>query len=147
MDHKSSLKHRLLEKSKLPKQACEEGHRICWKEVKVLQIEPNTTYRKYKESALMSLVAHLISHPNLDVSPIWTPSLKQKSEYYNSTQFGSYGKVMFLCWYYTDALFEYRFYFRLGPIWYLEIFACVNFNPWHICFISDFKGQCTMSQN
>jgi hypothetical protein len=29
---------------------------ICWEEAKVLQIKPNTTYRKYEESAHMSLV-------------------------------------------------------------------------------------------
>jgi predicted transcriptional regulator len=40
----------LLEKSKLTQHAYEEGHRICWNEAKALQIEPNTTYRKYKES-------------------------------------------------------------------------------------------------
>jgi hypothetical protein len=38
-----------------------------------LQIEPDTTYRKYKESAHMSLVDHTISQPILDISPIWTP--------------------------------------------------------------------------
>jgi hypothetical protein len=47
--------------------------RICWNETKVLQIEPNTTYRKYKESAHMSLLDHLISQSNLDISPNWTP--------------------------------------------------------------------------
>jgi hypothetical protein len=44
----------------------------CWKEAKVLQIEPNTTYTKHKESAHMSLIDHLISQPGSDVSPIWT---------------------------------------------------------------------------
>jgi hypothetical protein len=39
-----------------------------------LQIELNTTYRKYKESAHMSLVAYLISQASLDISPIWTPT-------------------------------------------------------------------------
>jgi hypothetical protein len=62
----------LLEKSKLAQQAYEEGHRICWKEAKVLQIEPNTTYRKYKEAAHMSLLDDSISQPSLDI-PIWTP--------------------------------------------------------------------------
>jgi hypothetical protein len=38
----------------------EEGHKICLKEAKVLQIEPNATYRKYKEAAHMSVVDHLI---------------------------------------------------------------------------------------
>jgi hypothetical protein len=47
--------------------------RICRRESKVLQIEPNTTYRKYKESAHMSLVDHPISQPSLDISPIWAP--------------------------------------------------------------------------
>jgi hypothetical protein len=64
----------LLEKSELAQHAYEEGHKICCTEVKVLHIEPNTTYRKYKESAAhMSLLDHPISQPSLDISPIWTP--------------------------------------------------------------------------
>jgi hypothetical protein len=46
---------------------------MCWKEVNVLQIEPNATYRKYKESAHMSEVYHSISQPSLDISPTCTP--------------------------------------------------------------------------
>jgi hypothetical protein len=46
MEHKYNLTQDLLEKSKLTQHAYEEGHKICWNEVKVLQIEPNTTYRK-----------------------------------------------------------------------------------------------------
>jgi hypothetical protein len=53
-----------LKKSKLAQHAYEEGHRICWNEAKVLQIESNTTYRKYKESVPMSLVDHPISQPS-----------------------------------------------------------------------------------
>jgi hypothetical protein len=45
---------------------------MCWKEAKILQIEPNTTYRKYKESAYIPLVGHPISQASLDISPIWT---------------------------------------------------------------------------
>jgi hypothetical protein len=63
----------LLEKSKLAQHAYEEGHKICWNKARVLQIEPNTTYRKYKESAHMPLLDHPISQPSLDISPIWTP--------------------------------------------------------------------------
>jgi hypothetical protein len=48
---------------------------IYWNEAKVLQIEANSTYRKYNESAHMSLLDHLISQPSLDISPIWTPSI------------------------------------------------------------------------
>jgi hypothetical protein len=36
----------LLEKSKVAQHEYEEGHKICWNEAKVLQIEPNTAYRK-----------------------------------------------------------------------------------------------------
>jgi hypothetical protein len=60
-EHKYNLTQGLLDKSKLAQHAYEEGHKICWKDAKVLQIEPNATYRKYKESAHMSLAAHLIS--------------------------------------------------------------------------------------
>jgi hypothetical protein len=45
---------------------------VCWKEAKVLQIEPDTTYRKYKESGHVSLIDHPISQPSLDISPILT---------------------------------------------------------------------------
>jgi predicted GIY-YIG superfamily endonuclease len=71
--HKYNLTQGLLEKSKLAQHTYELGHQICWKEAKVLQIEPSTTYRKYKESADVSLVDILISQPGLDSSPIWTP--------------------------------------------------------------------------
>jgi hypothetical protein len=72
-EHKYNLTQGFLEKSKLVQHAYEEGHKICWNEAKVLQIGPNTTYRKYKESAHMSLLDHPISQPSLDISPIWTP--------------------------------------------------------------------------
>jgi DNA-binding transcriptional regulator YhcF (GntR family) len=52
---------RLQVKSKLVQHAYAEGHKICWNEAKILQIEPNTTYRKYKEFAHMSLIDHPIS--------------------------------------------------------------------------------------
>ncbi|PNF20841.1 hypothetical protein B7P43_G12067 [Cryptotermes secundus] len=44
----------LLGKSKLAQHAYEEGHKICRKEVNVLHIEANITYRKYKESIHVS---------------------------------------------------------------------------------------------
>jgi hypothetical protein len=67
-EHKYNLTQRLLQISKLARHAHEEGHKICRKETKVFQIEPDTTYRKYKESANMSLVDHLISQTSLDIS-------------------------------------------------------------------------------
>jgi hypothetical protein len=60
----------LLEKSKLAQHAYEEGHKICWNKARVLQIEPNNTYRKYKESAHKSLLDHPISQPSVDISPV-----------------------------------------------------------------------------
>jgi hypothetical protein len=53
-----------LENPNLAQHAYEEGCNICCKEAKALQIEPNTTYRKYKESTHMCLAAHSISLPS-----------------------------------------------------------------------------------
>jgi hypothetical protein len=48
--------------------------KICWNEVTVLQIgEPNTTYRKYKDLAHLSLLNHPISQLSLEISRTWTP--------------------------------------------------------------------------
>jgi hypothetical protein len=72
-EHKYNPTKCLLETSKLAQYAYEEGYKICCNEAKALQIEPNTAYRKYKESARMSLLDYPISQPSLDISPIWTP--------------------------------------------------------------------------
>jgi hypothetical protein len=72
-EHKYNLTQGLLAKSKSAQHEYEEGHKICWNEAKVLQIESITTYRKYKESAHMSLIDYPISRPSLDISPMWTP--------------------------------------------------------------------------
>jgi hypothetical protein len=69
----NNLAQCLLEKSKLAQYAYEEGHTIFMNEAKFLQIEPITTYRKYKKSAQMSLIHHPISQASLDISPTWTP--------------------------------------------------------------------------
>jgi hypothetical protein len=63
----------VLEQLKLPRHSYEENHKICAKQVKVLQIEPNTTYRKYKKFALTSLVDHSVSESILDIYRIRTP--------------------------------------------------------------------------
>jgi hypothetical protein len=51
-----------------------------------LQIEPNTTYKKYKESAHMSLTDHPISQPRLDISPISTSIITAEVKNYYSVQ-------------------------------------------------------------
>jgi predicted GIY-YIG superfamily endonuclease len=54
-EHRYNVTQGLLKKSKLAQHTEEEGHKICWKDEKVLQIEPHATYRKYKESAHISV--------------------------------------------------------------------------------------------
>jgi hypothetical protein len=44
--HKQKATQLMFGKSKLAKHAYKEGHKMCWKQAKVLQIESNTTYRK-----------------------------------------------------------------------------------------------------
>jgi hypothetical protein len=41
---------------------------------RILEIESNSKYKKYKESARMACSANPISQPSLDISPIWIPS-------------------------------------------------------------------------
>jgi hypothetical protein len=62
-EHKYNLTKSLLEKPKIAQHAYEEGHKVYWNEANVLQIEPNTTYRKYKKSANMSLINHPSVNP------------------------------------------------------------------------------------
>jgi hypothetical protein len=69
-----------LKNYKAAQHAYEEGHRICWKEEKVLQIEPNTTYTKNKESAHTSLIDHPISQASLDIFPVWAPIIAEEAK-------------------------------------------------------------------
>jgi hypothetical protein len=62
-----------------------------------LQIEPNTTYRKYKESAHMSLTDHTNNEPSLDISPIWTSVITAELKTYNSVKCSLSGKLCFSC--------------------------------------------------
>jgi hypothetical protein len=42
--------------------------------------EPDTTYRKYKESAHMALIDNPISQPSMDIYPIWTPIITAEAK-------------------------------------------------------------------
>jgi predicted GIY-YIG superfamily endonuclease len=53
-EHRHNLQQGFLEKSKLAQHAYEEGHRVGWNNARVLEIESNNRYRKYKESADMA---------------------------------------------------------------------------------------------
>jgi hypothetical protein len=46
---------------------------IGWDEARILGIESNSRYRKYKEWAHMACLANPVSQSSLDISPIWIP--------------------------------------------------------------------------
>jgi predicted GIY-YIG superfamily endonuclease len=77
-EHKQNLKEGLLGKSKLAEHAYEEGHRVGWDEARVLEIESNSRYRKYKESARMACLSNPISKPSLDISPSCIPRISNE---------------------------------------------------------------------
>jgi hypothetical protein len=60
-------------KSKLTLYAFEEGHKTDLTQARILQFEPDSTYRKCKETD-HSLCSHCpISQSSLQISPIWFP--------------------------------------------------------------------------
>jgi hypothetical protein len=96
-EHKYNMIQCLLEKSKLAQYVYEEGHQICLNKAKVLQTETNTIYKKYRESAHMSLIDHPINQPSLDISPIWTPLITAEVKNYNSVKCRLSGEICFSC--------------------------------------------------
>jgi hypothetical protein len=60
-EHRHNLKGVLLEKPNLAQHAYEEGHRVGWDDASILEIERNSRYRKYKESAHMACLTNPIS--------------------------------------------------------------------------------------
>jgi hypothetical protein len=81
-EHRHNLQQGLLEKSKLAQHAYEVGHRVRWDDARILEIESNSRYRTYKESAHMACTTNPISQPSLDISPIWIPLIN--NEVFNS---------------------------------------------------------------
>ena len=76
-EHRHSLKEGHLEKSKLAQHAF-EGHEVDCKKARILEIESNSRYRKYKESAHLVCLNNPISQPSLDISPIWIPVIRDE---------------------------------------------------------------------
>jgi hypothetical protein len=76
-EHRHNLKEGRLDRSKLAQHAF-EGHRTGWGEACVLEIESNSRYRKYKESAHMACLTNPISEPSLDISALWIPLLAKR---------------------------------------------------------------------
>jgi hypothetical protein len=54
------------------------GHRVGWDEARVLEIESNSRYRKYNESAHMTCLTNPISQPSLVIFPIWIPLISNE---------------------------------------------------------------------
>jgi hypothetical protein len=77
-EHRHNLQQGLLEKSKLVQHAYEEGHGVRRDYARILEIESNSRYRKYKESAHIASLNNTISQPSLDISPIWIPLISNK---------------------------------------------------------------------
>jgi hypothetical protein len=77
-EYRHDLKEGLLEKSKVVQRAYEEGHRVGCDEARILEIESNSRYRKYKESAHVACLTNPISHPSLDITPIWIPLISNE---------------------------------------------------------------------
>jgi hypothetical protein len=77
-EHRHNLKEGLLDKSKLAQHAYEEGHRVGWDEARVLEIESNSRYRKYKESVHMACSTDPISQPSSDISLLWIPLISKE---------------------------------------------------------------------
>jgi hypothetical protein len=77
-EHRHNLKDGLLEKSKLAPHAYEEDHKVMWDQARVLEVESNSRFRKYKESAHMACSTNPISQPCLDISPIWSPLIREE---------------------------------------------------------------------
>jgi hypothetical protein len=74
----------------------------------------------------MCLVAHPLSQPNSDVSPIWTPIMEADTRKLKLRLVQIIRKSSILYWYYKGTSFKQWFYFLLRPIWYSEMFFCLN---------------------
>jgi hypothetical protein len=77
-EHTHNIKEGLLEKSNLAQHAYEECHRVVWVEARILEIENNSRYRKYKESVHIACFTNPISQPSMDISPICVPLISNE---------------------------------------------------------------------
>ena len=55
-----------------------EYHQIDWNQTEVLELEPNTIYRNYKDATHMSCMYNPISQSSLALSPMWLPLVKKE---------------------------------------------------------------------
>jgi hypothetical protein len=74
-EHRHNLQQGLLEKSKLAQHAYVG---VGWDGARILEIESNSRYTKYRVSAHMACLTNSISQPNLDISPNWIPFISNE---------------------------------------------------------------------
>jgi hypothetical protein len=77
-EQRHNLQQGLLEESKLVQHAYEEVHRVGWDDARILEIESNSRYKKYQESAHMTCLTNPISQPSLDIPSIWIPLISSE---------------------------------------------------------------------
>jgi hypothetical protein len=58
--------------------SCLFGHYPSSNLIKVLQVESNIIWRKYKEAVHMAVATDPISQPSLEISPIWTTLINKE---------------------------------------------------------------------
>jgi hypothetical protein len=97
-------------------------------ERKVLQIQPNTTYWKYKGVACASVAAHPDSQQSPDSCLICIPILEVLVGKLELVYSRLYEEVPLLCCLCMSASFKRCFYFMLGLVLFSKMFVCLNFN-------------------
>jgi predicted GIY-YIG superfamily endonuclease len=70
-EHRQNVEEGHLERSRLAQHSFEKNHCIVWKEAKILEVEINSVYRKYKEAAYLSCLQNPINKPSTENLPIW----------------------------------------------------------------------------
>jgi hypothetical protein len=55
---------------RLAQHSFEKNHCVVWKEARVLEVEINSVYRKYKEAAYLSCLQNPIDKSSTEISPI-----------------------------------------------------------------------------
>ena len=67
--HGLNIEERHLKRSRLAQHSCLENCRILWKEAKIVKVEKNSVYRKYKEATYLLCLQNLSVDPALKFLP------------------------------------------------------------------------------
>jgi hypothetical protein len=93
-EHRRNFKEGLLEKSKLAQHVYEACQKVMWHEARILGIEANSRYTKYRETAHVACLTNPISQPSLDIPPIWIPLISD--EITNSKRSLRHNRLLFV---------------------------------------------------